>query len=28
VIFGYDIWKEKALAGNNTFTTQVDINFP
>jgi hypothetical protein len=28
VIFGYDIWKEKALAGNNTFTTQLDINFP
>jgi hypothetical protein len=28
VIFGYDIYKEKALAGNNTFTTQVDINFP
>jgi hypothetical protein len=28
VIFGYDIWKEKTLAGNNTFTTQLDINFP
>jgi len=28
VIFGYDIWKEKQLAGNNTFTVQVDINFP
>lgn len=28
VILGYDIWKEKALAGNNTFTVQVDINFP
>ena len=28
VIFGYDIWKEKAIAGNNTFTTQLDINFP
>ncbi len=28
VIFGYDIWKEKALAGNNTFTVQVDINYP
>jgi hypothetical protein len=28
VILGYDIWKEKKLAGNNTFTTQVDINFP
>ncbi len=28
VIFGYDIWKDKRLAGNNTFTTQLDINFP
>ena|SRR6266567_73867 len=28
VIFGYDIYKEKALAGQNTFTTQLDINFP
>jgi len=28
LIFGYDIYKEKALAGNNTFTTQLDINFP
>lgn len=28
VIFGYDVWKEKSLAGNNTFTTQLDINFP
>ncbi len=28
VIFGYDVYKEKALAGNNTFTTQVDINWP
>jgi len=28
VIFGYDIYKEKSLAGNNTFTTQLDINFP
>ena len=28
VIFGYDIFKEKAVAGQNTFTTQVDINFP
>jgi hypothetical protein len=28
VIFGYDVYKEKALAGNNTFTTQLDINFP
>ena len=28
VIFGYDIYTEKALAGANTFTTQLDINFP
>ena len=28
VIFGYDIYNKKALAGNNTFTTQLDINFP
>jgi len=28
VIFGYDIYKEKGLAGGNTFTTQLDINFP
>jgi hypothetical protein len=28
VIFGYDIFKEKAVAGQNTFTTQLDINFP
>ena len=28
VIFGYDIWDEKSLAGANTFTTQLDINFP
>ena len=28
VIFGYDVYKEKAIAGNNTFTTQLDINFP
>ncbi len=28
VIFAYDIYHEKALAGNNTFTTQLDINFP
>ena len=28
VIFGYDIYNEKKLAGENTFTTQVDINFP
>jgi len=28
VIFGYDIYKEKSLAGADTFTTQLDINFP
>jgi len=28
VIFGYDVYTEKSLAGNNTFTTQLDINFP
>lgn len=28
VIFAYDVYKEKTLAGNNTFTTQLDINFP
>jgi hypothetical protein len=28
VIFGYNVFKEKAIAGNNTFTTQLDINFP
>lgn len=28
VIFGYDVYKKQALAGNNTFTTQLDINFP
>ncbi|WP_026842257.1 hypothetical protein [Citrifermentans bremense] len=28
VIFGYDIYNEKKLAGKNTFTTQLDINFP
>lgn len=28
VIFGYDVYKERSLAGANTFTTQVDINFP
>jgi hypothetical protein len=28
VIFGYGIYKEIALAGKNTFTTQLDINFP
>jgi hypothetical protein len=28
VIFGYDVYTRKELAGNNTFTTQLDINFP
>ncbi|MDA8430257.1 MAG: hypothetical protein M0T70_13470 [Geobacteraceae bacterium] len=28
VIFGYDIYNDKRVAGNNTFTTQLDINFP
>jgi hypothetical protein len=28
VIFGYDVWKEKQLAGNDTFTLQLDVNFP
>jgi hypothetical protein len=28
VLFGYDIYTEKKLAGANSFTTQVDINFP
>lgn len=28
VIFGYDMWDKPALAGSNTFTTQLDINFP
>ena len=28
VIFGYDIFNEKLTGGNNTFTTQLDINFP
>ena len=28
VIFGYDIYNNKARAGQNTFTVQVDINFP
>ncbi|HJV66667.1 MAG TPA: hypothetical protein VJ550_13095 [Geomonas sp.] len=28
VIFGYDIYTKKQLAGQNTFTTQLDINFP
>jgi len=28
VIFGYDVYTKKSLAGNNTFTTQLDINFP
>jgi hypothetical protein len=28
LIVGYDVYTQKALAGNNTFTTQLDINFP
>lgn len=28
VIVGYDVWKEKSLAGNNSVTVQVDINWP
>jgi len=28
LIVGYDIYKEKSLAGANTFTTQLDINIP
>ena len=28
LLAGYDIWKEKALAGNNTITVQLGINFP
>ena len=28
VIFGYDIWNNRKVAGENTFTVQVDINFP
>jgi hypothetical protein len=28
VIFGYDVWNNRKIAGENTFTLQVDINFP
>jgi hypothetical protein len=28
VIVGYDVWDEPSLAGSDTFTTQLDINFP
>jgi len=28
VIFGYDIYNDTKVAGQNTFTTQIDINFP
>jgi len=28
VIFGFDYWMEHAVAGNNTFTVQVDLNWP
>ena len=27
VILGYDVWNDRALAGANTLTTQLDINF-
>jgi hypothetical protein len=28
VLFGYDLYTKKSLAGSNTFVTQVDIDFP
>jgi hypothetical protein len=28
VIFGYDMYTKRSLAGENTITTQLDINFP
>lgn len=28
VILGYDVYNDRARAGQNTFTVQVDINFP
>jgi len=28
VIFGYDVYTKRATGGSNTYTTQVDINFP
>jgi len=28
VIVGYDIYNDKTMGGENTFTTQLDINFP
>jgi orotidine-5'-phosphate decarboxylase len=28
VIFGYDIYNNVQTGGKNTFTTQLDINFP
>jgi hypothetical protein len=28
VIFGFDVWNNKKVAGENTFTVQVDINLP
>ncbi len=28
VIFGYDVYNEKATGGQNTYTVQLDINFP
>jgi uncharacterized protein with beta-barrel porin domain len=27
VIVGYDIFNERKVAGKNTFTTQLDVNF-
>jgi hypothetical protein len=28
VIFGYDVYTKKATGGQNTYTVQLDINFP
>jgi hypothetical protein len=28
VIFGYDVYNAKEFAGENTFTVQIDIDFP
>jgi len=28
VIFDYDKWDKPALAGANTYSAQLDINFP
>ena len=27
MILGYDIWNDRAIAGANTITTQLDIDF-